>query len=292
MIESKGPSNDDNKVNNIITKEVIQTSSYKNRSNITKINNNNINTNKYTYNIHTQNYNNYYNNNAFYTEDEIMRMKAAKIIQYWWRSRFNKEQDEVYDITNSSAIRLQSFIRGFLVRKKVLRYITLAIYYQSFCDKLQDVLSSYVKKNIFELFKQLCLNAKSKIRIKKEDIYKRKRLLTKIIKKNNEYYYSYIINILRKWKNTANKIKMKSATKNIKTTKMKEGYKTIKTTATSKTIFNTTNKSTMTYVDDKVTRENKVTKINKANNLNNAINNSVKTTTIIKNVKKFRTNHI
>ena len=290
MIESKGPSNDDNKVNNIITKEVIQTSSYKNRSNINKINNNNINTNKYTYNIHTQNYNNYYNNNAFYTEDEIMRMKAAKIIQYWWRSRFNKEQEEVYDITNSSAIRLQSFIRGFLVRKKVLRYITLAIYYQSFCDKLQDVLSSNVKKNIFELFKQLRLNAKPKIRIKKEDIYKRKRLLTKIIKKNNEYYYSYIINILRRWKNTANKIKMKSVTKNIKTTKMKEGYKTIKTTATSKTIFNTTNKSTMTYVDAKVTRDNKINKINKTNKVNNAINNSVKTTTIIKNVKNSNTN--
>ena len=31
MIESKGPSNDDRKVNNIITKEVIQTSSYKDR---------------------------------------------------------------------------------------------------------------------------------------------------------------------------------------------------------------------------------------------------------------------
>ena len=33
MIESKGPSNDDRKINNIITKEIIQTSSYKDRRN-------------------------------------------------------------------------------------------------------------------------------------------------------------------------------------------------------------------------------------------------------------------
>ena len=257
MIESKGPTNNDNKVNNVMTKEVIQTSSYKNRSKYNNTNtantniktNNIINIDKYSNNIQEQKYsnennsdykeinNNYNYNNVYYTEDETIRMNAARIIQYWWRSRFNKEQEEeVYDITNTSAIKLQSFIRGFLVRKKVLRYITLAIYYQSFCDKLQDVLSSYIKRNIFELFKKLYIiksqNIKIKARIKKEDIYKRKRLLTNIIKKKSEYYYSHILAILHRWKAAANKIKMKLITKTKTNSKTKEGYKAIKTTAT------------------------------------------------------------
>ena len=82
----------------------------------------------------------------------LSKINAAKIIQAWWRKRYAREE-EVYDITVKKAIKLQSFIRGFLVRKKVLRYITLAIYYQSFCDKLQDVLCNNVKKEIFNLLK-------------------------------------------------------------------------------------------------------------------------------------------
>ena len=37
---------------------------------------------------------------------------------------------QAYDIINEKAIQLQANIRGFLVRKKVLRYITIDIYYQ------------------------------------------------------------------------------------------------------------------------------------------------------------------
>ena len=235
MIESKGPSNDDRKVNNIITKEVIQTSSYKDRR---------------TYkdsNIYTQNYN---ENNYYYTEDENVRIRAAKIIQGWWRTRFNHEQEEeVYNLTMKSAIKLQSFIRGFLVRKKVLRYITLAIYYQSFCDKLQDVLCNYIKKEIFQLFKNRYLHkAKSIKRIKKEDIIKRKNILISIIKRKKEYYYSQVLKYLLKWKRISEKLKS--------SIRVKEGYKSVKTTANSKIIFNTTNKSSMTYIDRKVVTQN------------------------------------
>ena len=251
MIESKGPSNDDRKVNNVIMKEVIQTSNYRNRKE-------NIDNKIYT--------ENYEDNNIYYTEDENVRIKAAKIIQEWWRTRLDREQEEVIDITLKSAIKLQSFIRGFLVRKKVLRYITLAIYYQSFCDKLQDVLCNYIKKEIFKLFKYRYLYKAQNIkRIPKEDIIKRKRLLINIIERNTELYYSNIINYLYKWKNIVDKLKTK--------TKIKEGYRTVKTTATSKTIFNTTNKSNMTFVDGKVnyqsirtpvkTEKESETKINK-----------------------------
>ena len=235
MIESKGPSIDDKKFNNVITKEIIQTSSYKDRRE--KIDNN-INTNIYE------------EDNYYYTEDENIRIKAAKIIQEWWRTRFNHEQEEeVYDITMKSAIKLQSFIRGFLVRKKVLRYITLAIYYQSFCDKLQDVLCNYIKKEIFSLFKYRYLYKNRNIkRIQKGDIIKRKNILIKIIQRNTKYYNANILTYLYKWKAIVDKLKTKI--------NIKEGYKSVKTTSTSKTIFNTTNKSTMTYVDRKVTTQN------------------------------------
>ena len=261
MIESKGPSNDDRKINNIITKEVIQTSEYKNRS---EYNNNNIKIE------------NYDETNYYYNEDENVRIKAARIIQEWWRTRFNKEQEEeVYDITMKSAIKLQSFIRGFLVRKKVLRYITLAIYYQSFCDKLQDVLCNYIKKEIFQLFKNKYLyKTKSIKRVPKENIIKRKHLLINIIKRNKEHLYSFISFYLKEWKNITEKLKER--------TKIKEGYKSIKTTSTSKTIFNTTNKSTMTYVDGKVTSRVKTPVKKESENIKEKIENKNKNSIKIK----------
>ena len=261
MIESKGPSNDDRKINNIITKEVIQTSEYKNRR---EYNNNNIKIE------------NYDETNYYYNEDENVRIKAARIIQEWWRTRFNKEQEEeVYDITMKSAIKLQSFIRGFLVRKKVLRYITLAIYYQSFCDKLQDVLCNYIKKEIFQLFKNKYLyKTKSIKRVPKENIIKRKHLLINIIKRNKEHLYSFISFYLKEWKNITEKLKER--------TKIKEGYKSIKTTSTSKTIFNTTNKSTMTYVDGKVTSRVKTPVKKESENIKEKIENKNKNSIKIK----------
>ena len=129
MLDSKGPSNDDKKVTKSIKSKIymeknVHTKQYKNKKIIK---------------------NNMCNNN-------LSQIEAAKIIQKWWRSNKYREE-EVYDITVKTAIKLQSFIRGYLVRKKVLRYITLAIYYQSFCDKLQDVLCNHVKKSIFNKLK-------------------------------------------------------------------------------------------------------------------------------------------
>ena len=86
---------------------------------------------------------------------------------------------QAYDIINEKAIKLQANIRGFLVKKKVLRYITLAIYYQSFCDKIQDVLCSHVKEEIFNILKQ-----KLKIKSKYGKAGKKERLLTTSKKRN------------------------------------------------------------------------------------------------------------
>ena len=61
--------------------------------------------------------------------------------------------EDTIDIINEKAIQIQSYVRGFLVRKKVLRYITLAIYYQSFCDKIQDALCCHVREEVFRTLK-------------------------------------------------------------------------------------------------------------------------------------------
>ena len=134
MIDSKGPTNDDDKVTKIMTKKtenIIKEKRYKR-----KIGRSPKRTN-------------------------LSEVEAARIIQEWWRKR-DYPQEEVYDIIVKKAIKLQSFIRGFLVRKKVLRYITLAIYYQSFCDKLQDVLCNNVKKELFKYFKKKYLGIETK----------------------------------------------------------------------------------------------------------------------------------
>ena len=137
MIDSKGPTNDDRKVTKIMTSKVVNVNGnklYEEKVNKTKV----------------------YKNRPSKIKTNLTKVDAAKIIQAWWRRRYTGEE-EVYDITVKKAIKLQSFIRGFLVRKKVLRYITLAIYYQSFCDKLQDVLCNNVKKEIFNFLKNTFL---------------------------------------------------------------------------------------------------------------------------------------
>ena len=76
---------------------------------------------------------------------------------YLNRSNNNHNNYQIYDILNEKATQIQSFVRGFLVRKKVLRYITLAIYYQSFCDKIQDLLCWHVRAKVFQIFKNKLL---------------------------------------------------------------------------------------------------------------------------------------
>ena len=83
---------------------------------------------------------------------------AAKVIQSFYRNYSDKRDS--FDELNQRAIQIQSFVRGFLVRKKVLRYITLAIYYQSFCDKIQDALVCHVREEVFKILKNKLGNNK------------------------------------------------------------------------------------------------------------------------------------
>ena len=147
MLDSKGPTNNDNK----ITKSIKNKMLFENKNKIKSHKNKNI-------------------------KNNLNQIEAAKIIQAWWRNKNKYMEREVYDITVKNAIKLQSFIRGFLIRKKVFRYITLALYYQTFCDKIQDALCSNIKRRIFNMLKAL-----KKIKIKKSSTY----MTTNILSNNN-----------------------------------------------------------------------------------------------------------
>ena len=258
MIKSKGPTNEDKKVSNVMTKEIVNTKKYKGEKTYT---------NEFIVKKKIK--------NCKYSNDYQTRVEAAKIIQAWWRNK-NYREEEVYDITVKSAIKLQSFIRGFLVRKKVLRYITLAIYYQSFCDKLQDVLCNYVKKIIFKLFKDKFL-LKEKIKITKDIIYKRKRILINIIEKIIKKNILYKINILKKWKEVAYRIKEKNKTK--EKNKKKDKQLTRKIITKTKTDYNinknvtNTSKSNISSSQNMYVKEVKVQTVRKSTQQNSSINN-------------------
>ena len=241
MIDSKGPSNDDRKVTKMMTKQVVKTA-------------NMINYRDEEYYVSMTKFG---GKSSKYSEDKNVRTNAAKIIQAWWRRNFRKEE-EVYDITVKSAVKIQSFMRGFLVRKKVLRYITLAIYYQSFCDKLQDVLCNNVKKEIFKLFKEKFLYKRKSLekkyvkyqRVSKETISKRRKILINIIKK---YYKKYIFKSFIRWKEKAYRLKIKD--RNIQSYKYKQSQIALKD--------NNLNKI-QTQTQRKHTKEVKVTTVKKA----------------------------
>ena len=103
---------------------------------------------------------------------------VSKIVNEVYRN--NIDSRGPYDIINENAIIIQSHIRGFLTRKKVLRYITLAINYQKFCDKLTDILVFHVKDEIFNLLKN-----KLKIESKYKKLGKNRSVLNKNRKNNN-----------------------------------------------------------------------------------------------------------
>ena len=85
-------------------------------------------------------------------------------------TNYPDRDEELFDMVDSMATLIQSCVRGFLVRKKVLRYITLAIYYQSFCDKIQDVLCIHVRNYVLNILKNKLNNMKNKYGANKSNI--------------------------------------------------------------------------------------------------------------------------
>jgi hypothetical protein len=79
------------------------------------------------------------------------KRNASKIIQNWWRNL--KRKKNILDLNKSKSfemiIKIQKWIRGFLLRKNVLQLIEYTLYYQGFCDIIQGILSFKVKKMVF-----------------------------------------------------------------------------------------------------------------------------------------------
>ena len=85
-------------------------------------------------------------------------------------TNYPDRDEELFDMVDNMATLIQSCVRGFLVRKKVLRYITLAIYYQSFCDKIQDVLCIHVRNYVLNILKNKLNNMKNKYGINMSNV--------------------------------------------------------------------------------------------------------------------------
>ena len=93
---------------------------------------------------------------------EKMNLRSNQFESSMDYTNYPDRDDELFEMIDSMATLIQSHVRGYLVRKKVLRYITLAIYYQSFCDKIQDVLCIHARNEVLNILKNKLLNNNNK----------------------------------------------------------------------------------------------------------------------------------
>ena len=77
------------------------------------------------------------------------KIEAARIIQCWWRGLM-EEEEIITKITIKKITKIQSIIRGYLIRKKVFRIIFNYQYYQEFCEKIEDIIYRRYLLNFFE----------------------------------------------------------------------------------------------------------------------------------------------
>ena len=116
------------------------------------------------------------------------KLEGARIIQYWWRKL---KSDKINRITYLQIIKIQSVIRSYLVRKKIIT--TKIIYY--LCEIIENILYKHYKDDLLQFFKNLRKD-------KKKDINRdrAKKLLKNIINTQNEkikkqiiskYFYKY-----------------------------------------------------------------------------------------------------
>ena len=73
------------------------------------------------------------------------KLEGARIIQYWWRQLKMKKTMMIKYI---KIVKIQSFIRRFLIRKK---YITIK-FINYFYDILDNILNNHYKKDLLEIF--------------------------------------------------------------------------------------------------------------------------------------------
>ena len=133
------------------------------------------------------------------------KLEGARIIQYWWRKL---KSDKINRITYLKIIKIQSVIRSYLVRKKIIT--TKIIYY--LCEIIENILFKHYKDELLQFFKNLKRD-KDKDKDKNRD--RAKKILKNIINIQNEkikkqiiskyfYKYKFISDYLKKIKDQTN----------------------------------------------------------------------------------------
>ena len=77
--------------------------------------------------------------------DPKTKIEGARIIQYWWRKL---KRDKINRITYFKIIKIQSVIRSYLVRKKIIT--TKIIYY--LCEIIENILYKHYKDDLLQFF--------------------------------------------------------------------------------------------------------------------------------------------
>ena len=135
------------------------------------------------------------------------KLEGARIIQHWWRKL---KGDKINRITYFKIIKIQSVIRSYLVRKKIIT--TKIIYY--LCEIIENILYKHYKDELLQFFKNLKKN-KNKDKDKDKNRDRAKKLLKNIINTQNEkikkqiiskyfYKYKFISDYLKKIRDQIN----------------------------------------------------------------------------------------
>ena len=105
-----------------------------------------------------------YMNKELYPE---IKGTSCRTIQKWWRALKRPHKDDT-----DSIIKIQSALRGYNVRKNLYRLFALALYHQTFGDKINNAMSHYVRRVYFPLiFGKKATIRDALLRLIKDDHY-------------------------------------------------------------------------------------------------------------------------
>ena len=88
-----------------------------------------------------------------YDIDPKKKKLASKVIQNWWRN-LNTKKNEINKI-----LIIQKWIRGYILRKRIIKLIEYTLYFQGFCDIIKGIMNYKIKEFVFKkLFKKKNIN--------------------------------------------------------------------------------------------------------------------------------------
>ena len=157
------------------------------------------------------------------------KLEGARIIQAWWR---NLKDKKLYMITYIKIVKIQSTIRTFLMKKRIIR--TKIIYY--IYETMDNIINNNNKKNlskIFEYYKKDKEKRKLKNLINKLDRKNKKQQLLKYF-----YKYRYIIDFINNQDKKESSLEEKDKTILIRNANENKITETIKETKIIEEIYN------------------------------------------------------